>query len=247
MRQIEKAKSSRQDSGSESLPPRAVATQDDMLLWLNMLIKETKGQDLVKCLTDPKYNALHALKDGFETICSTMMDYLMDLGAWDEFYTICKAIFENGVAFWLVEEHEAKEKAKREAQPKQEKSLEQKAAELMAAMNRLSITSPQELKKAKLADESIATRTVVKDWKMWENFIIAASKQPNAKKWVKSFLVTPALPPRMTLTPLKGIEGGGGVLHDNNGIWPSACHLPYSTGHCKTDHIIRDTRRVRVR
>ncbi|KAK7970187.1 hypothetical protein PG988_009260 [Apiospora saccharicola] len=185
MRQIEKAKTSRQDSGSESLPPRAIATQDDMLLWLNMIIKETKGQDLVECLTDPKYNALHALKDGFETICSTMMDHLMDLGAWDEFYTICKAIFENGVAFWLVEEHEAKEKPKLEAQPKQEKSLEQKAAELMAAMDRLNITTPQDLKKAKLADESIATRTVVKDWKMWENFIIAAGKQPNAKKALK--------------------------------------------------------------
>ncbi|KAK7924217.1 N-acetyltransferase B complex non catalytic subunit [Apiospora marii] len=185
LRQIEKAKSSRQDSGSESLPPRAIATQDDMLLWLNMTIKENEGQNLVKCLTDPKYNALHSLRDGFETICSTMMDYLMDLGAWDEFYTICKAIFDNGVAFWRVEEHKAKEKAEVEAQPKQEKSLEQKAAEFTAAMDRLNITTPEDLKKARLAGESIATRTVVKDSKMWENFIIAASKQPNAKEALK--------------------------------------------------------------
>ncbi|KAK8088549.1 cytoskeleton organization protein [Apiospora hydei] len=194
LRQIEKAKTSRsQESSSEPLPPRVIATQDEMLLWLNMVIKETKGDDLVKCLTDPSYNALSALKDGFETICSTMMDQLKELGAWDEFYTICKAIFENGVAFWLVEEHEAKEKAKLDAQPKQEKSLEQKAAELMAAMDRLNITSPQDLLKAKRAAESIATRTIVKDWKMWENFIIAASKQPNARKAleeVEGFLTT---------------------------------------------------------
>ncbi|KAK8055760.1 N-acetyltransferase B complex non catalytic subunit [Apiospora rasikravindrae] len=169
------------DFSSEPLPPRAIATQDEMLLWLNMVIKETKGNDLVKCLTDPNYNPLSALKDGFETICSTMMDQLKELGAWDEFYTICKAIFEKGVAFWLVEEHEAKEKAKRDAQPKEEKSVEQKAAELMAAMNRLNITSPEELLKARLAAESIATRTIVKDWKMWENFIMAASKQPKAQ------------------------------------------------------------------
>lgn len=147
-----------------------------------MTLRETKGQELVKCLADPKYNALGALKDGFETVCSTMMNNLKKLDAWDEFYPICKAIFENGVAFLLVEEHETEEKAKREAQPKEEKSLEQKAAELVAAMDRLNITSTQDLRKSKLAAESIATRTVVKDWKMWESFIIAASKQPNAKQ-----------------------------------------------------------------
>ncbi|KAK8113761.1 hypothetical protein PG999_005830 [Apiospora kogelbergensis] len=191
LRQIEKAKSSRhQDSNSGSLPTRTIATQDEMLLWLDMTLKEKKGHELVKCLADPKYNALDALKDGFETVCSTMMNHLKSLGAWDEFYSICKAIFENGVAFLLVEEQE--KKAKQEAHPK-EKSLEQKAAELVAAMNRLNITSTEDLFKNKLAAESIATRTVVKDWKMWESFIMAASKQPNAKqalKEVEGFFIT---------------------------------------------------------
>ncbi|KAK8019940.1 N-acetyltransferase B complex non catalytic subunit [Apiospora arundinis] len=166
LRKIELAKASRiQNSTSGALPARAITTQDEMLLWLAITVNETKEDaDLVKCLTDPQYNALSALKDGFETICSRMMDTLRKLGAWDELYSISRAIVENGIAFLHLE------------YPDDEEGKE-------AALKHLKIESTEDLKKdSRLTAESMATRTVVKDWKMWENFILAASKQPDAMK-----------------------------------------------------------------
>ncbi|KAF2995453.1 hypothetical protein E8E14_000281 [Neopestalotiopsis sp. 37M] len=177
-RLIDKARDLRDSTPASSrYPARAIANEDQLLLWLRVQITSTNSNDeLRNLLRKPEFDALKHLAEGFSNVFKEIMILLVKCEAWRDVYDIAQKLFDRALAYTF-------EDANASLPDHIEKDDE--IAERLNSVVGFAKFRAEEIGKARKEIESTAFRSMVMDGEIWIQFIKAASYLDNSKRALK--------------------------------------------------------------
>ncbi|KAH8201733.1 hypothetical protein TruAng_004085 [Truncatella angustata] len=184
MRMIDKARDLRDNSPiSGGYPPRAIASEEELLLWLRIQTTCAKDDtEVVALLKKPDFSALKRLSEGSVSVFKEIMSLLERHEAWNELFNVAQELFDKGLAY-LVEASNAQS-----SKPVPIQDVVAGDDEIHKRMQNIltfTETRAEELGKPRREAESRAFQSVVMDWALWKQFITAASHLENDRKALK--------------------------------------------------------------
>ncbi|KAK9774875.1 putative N-acetyltransferase B complex non catalytic subunit-domain-containing protein [Seiridium cardinale] len=183
-RLVEKARDLRDSTpASAGFPPRAITSEEELLLWLHINISCAKDDtEIVDLLKKPEFDALKRLSEGSVSVFKEIMSLLEKYEAWDDLFRIAQELFDKGLAY-LVESANAES-----ATPVAIKDVVDEDDEIRERMKNIldfTATRAEEIGQSKKEAESRAFQSAVMDWSLWKQFIGAASHLENDRKAIK--------------------------------------------------------------
>ncbi|KAI1858729.1 uncharacterized protein JN550_012479 [Neoarthrinium moseri] len=165
---------------SKDYPPRAIATEEEMRLWLKIQVETRQSDSEARAFLDkPECNALKHLSEGHVSVFKEIMSLLEQHQVWEALFHISQELFDRGLEY-LIEAQSSTE-----SEPDSMTDSERKKHEAMKVIQEFTASRSEELSEVKKAAEARAFRSAVMDWSLWKQFIGAAVQLQDHKRALK--------------------------------------------------------------